>query len=57
MGGPLWSVMVPALLFLVATLATYLLYRRFSAEAGREKREEGEERMSGAGSGPEPGAP
>ena len=29
-GGPLWSVVVPALLFLVAFVATYLLYRRFS---------------------------
>ncbi len=29
-GGPLWTLVVPALLFLVAFAATYLLYRRFS---------------------------
>ena len=28
--GPLWSIVVPALLFLVAFAATYLLYRRFA---------------------------
>ena len=31
-GGPLWTIVVPAILFLVAFLATYLLYRRFSKE-------------------------
>jgi len=31
-GGPLWSIFVPALLFGVATAATWLLYRRFSKE-------------------------
>ena len=29
-GGPLWSVVVPALLLLVATAATWLLYRHFA---------------------------
>jgi hypothetical protein len=31
-GGPFWTVVVPALLLLGACLATYLLYRRFSGE-------------------------
>lgn len=31
-GGPFWSVVVPALLLGVATTATWLLYRRFSGE-------------------------
>lgn len=31
-GGPLWSVVVPALLLLVATVATVLLYRRFAGD-------------------------
>lgn len=29
-GGPLWSVVVPALLLLVATAATWILYRHFA---------------------------
>ena len=29
-GGPIWTLVVPALLFSVAFLATYLLYRRFA---------------------------
>jgi hypothetical protein len=29
-GGPLWTVVVPALLLAGATVATCLLYRRFS---------------------------
>jgi hypothetical protein len=29
-GGPLWSYLVPALLFLVALVATLLLYRHFA---------------------------
>ncbi len=33
-GGLLWSVVIPALLFVVAFLATYLLYRRFAREEG-----------------------
>lgn len=31
-GGPFWTVVVPALLLAVATTATWLLYRRFSKE-------------------------
>ena len=31
-GGPVWSILVPALLFGVASTATWLLYRRFSDE-------------------------
>ena len=31
-GGPLWTIVVPAALFAVALLATVLLYRRFSRE-------------------------
>jgi len=33
-GGPFWTVVVPAALFLVAFVATWLLYRRFSREDG-----------------------
>ena len=33
-GGVLWSIGVPALLFLVSFAATCLLYRRFSKETG-----------------------
>lgn len=29
-GGPLWSLLVPALLFAVAFAATFLLYRHFA---------------------------
>lgn len=31
-GGPLWSVVVPGLLFLVSLTATYLLYRHFAGK-------------------------
>ena len=31
-GGPIWTLVVPALLFSVAFLATYLLYRRFARD-------------------------
>jgi hypothetical protein len=31
-GGVLWSVVVPALLLVVAASGTFLLYRRFSGE-------------------------
>ena len=34
-GGVIWSYVVPALLFLVAFAATYLLYRHFAGE-GRD---------------------
>jgi len=33
-GGPIWTVVVPALLFLIAFAATYLLYRRFARRLG-----------------------
>jgi hypothetical protein len=33
--GPLWSIVVPAALFVVTFVATWLLYRRFSRERGR----------------------
>lgn len=33
-GGPLWSVVVPFLLFLVAFAATWLLYRHFAGKGG-----------------------
>jgi hypothetical protein len=29
-GGPIWALVVPALLFSVAFVATFLLYRRFA---------------------------
>ena len=31
--GPLWTLVVPAALFAVAFVATWLLYRRFSKKA------------------------
>jgi hypothetical protein len=31
-GGPLWSYVVPAVLFGIAFVATWLLYRRFSRD-------------------------
>jgi hypothetical protein len=31
-GGPLWSYVVPALLLLVATASTFVLYRHFAKE-------------------------
>ena len=33
-GGVLWTVVIPALLFVGSFLGTYLLYRRFSREEG-----------------------
>ena len=33
-GGPIWTVVIPALLFLGSSMGTYLLYRRFSKEEG-----------------------
>ena len=32
--GPFWTLVVPALLFLIAFFATWGLYRRFAREAG-----------------------
>ena len=32
-GGPFWSIVVPALLFAGAFLATYRLYRRFADQS------------------------
>jgi hypothetical protein len=36
-GGPLWSVVVPAVLLLVAFGGTFLLYRRFAREARKDR--------------------
>ena len=33
-GGFVWTVVIPAILFLGSLLGTYLLYRRFSTEEG-----------------------
>jgi hypothetical protein len=33
-GGAIWTVVIPALLFLGSLLGTYLLYRRFAKEEG-----------------------
>jgi hypothetical protein len=32
-GGPLWTWVVPALLFLVAFVATWMLYRHFANDS------------------------
>ena len=32
--GPFWTLVLPALLFLVALVATWRLYRRFAGQAG-----------------------
>ena len=31
-GGPVWTILIPAALFLGSVLGTYLLYKRFSTE-------------------------
>ncbi len=33
-GGPLWSVVIPALLLLTAALGTLMLYRHFAKQEG-----------------------
>jgi hypothetical protein len=33
-GGPIWTVVVPAVLFLGSFIGTYLLYRKFSGGEG-----------------------
>jgi hypothetical protein len=33
-GGPVWTILIPAILLVGSFLATYLLYRRFSKEEG-----------------------
>ena len=35
-GGPLWTLVIPALLLLGSFLGTYLLYRRFAQEEGAD---------------------
>jgi len=35
--GPFWTVVVPSALLVVATLATWLLYRRFSTRQGERR--------------------
>jgi hypothetical protein len=34
LGGPVWTAVVPAVLFFIAFAATYLLYRRFARRLG-----------------------
>jgi hypothetical protein len=34
--GPFWTLVLPALLFAVSFLATFLLYRRFAREEDRK---------------------
>ena len=36
--GPIWSVVVPAFLFLVAFAGTFLLYRRFAGEESKSRK-------------------
>ena len=31
-GGPIWTIVIPAVLFLGSLLGTYLLYQKFSTE-------------------------
>ncbi len=31
-GGPIWTIVIPAVLFLGSLLGTYLLYQKFSME-------------------------
>ena len=33
-GGVIWTVVIPAILLIGSSLATYLLYKRFSTEEG-----------------------
>ena len=33
-GGPIWTVVIPAILFCGSCLGTYLLYRKFAGEEG-----------------------
>ena len=33
-GGPIWTVVIPAVLLIGSFLGTYLLYKRFSKEEG-----------------------
>jgi hypothetical protein len=33
-GGAIWTIVIPAILFLGSFLGTYLLYKRFSREEG-----------------------
>ena len=35
-GGPIWTILIPALLFVGSFLGTYLLYRRFSGSEESE---------------------
>ena len=36
-GGPFWTVVVPTLLFAVAFVATWLLYRHFAGKPGGDR--------------------
>lgn len=35
--GPFWTVVVPALLFTIAAVATWLLYRHFAGKPGGDR--------------------
>jgi hypothetical protein len=36
-GGPLWTIVVPAALLVVSIVATWLLYRSFANTEGRKR--------------------
>lgn len=36
-GGPVWTIVVPAALFLVSLVATFLLYRHFAGREGGDR--------------------
>ena len=36
-GGPFWTVVVPAILFSIAFVATWLLYRHFAGKPGGDR--------------------
>jgi hypothetical protein len=36
-GGPFWTVVVPAILFSIALVATFLLYRHFASKPGGDR--------------------
>lgn len=44
LAGPLWTLIVPALLFVIALLATIGLYRRFSGSDARSHRRDDRDR-------------
>jgi hypothetical protein len=36
-GGPFWTLVVPAILFSIAFVATFLLYRHFAGKPGGDR--------------------